>query len=194
MRALKGLLIVLLVAIGALFGVGFSLPDAVHVERSISIRAAPSTVFAALNGYALFQKWSPWAELDPHTRYVREGPPTGVGAKLSWQSDDPNVGSGRQQIFESVPDQRIRSSLVFDGFDSDSNTSFILRPETDGTRLTWTYDASFGGNLLGRYFGLKMDDWIGADYEKGLVRLKRLLESSQTLPSDKASADAQAAE
>lgn len=189
MRALKWLLAILLIAIGAIFAVGFALPDKVHVERSIHVQAPPATVFALLNGYEQFQKWSPWADLDPDTRYAYEGPASGVGAKMSWHSDDPNVGSGRQEIIESVAGERIVSLLVFDGYDSDNRSSFLLQADGEGTQLRWAYDTEFHGNLLGRYIGLKMDDWIGPDYEKGLARLKALLESPAAEPPQPAEAE-----
>ena len=33
------------------------------------------------------------------------------------------------------------------------------------------------GNLIGRYFGLMMEKWLGPDYEKGLENLKRVAEA-----------------
>ena len=47
--------------------------------------------------------------------------------------------------------------------------------------MTWGYDSTFKGNLLGRYFGAMMDGMLGPDYEKGLAQLKTLIES---LPKD----------
>ena len=190
MRALKWLLAILLIVVGAIFAVGFSLPDQVHVERSIQVQAPPAVVFATLNGYEQFQKWSPWADLDPNTRYTYEGPASGVGAKMSWHSDNANVGNGRQEIIESVANERIVSLLVFDGYDSDNRSSFLLQPDGEGTQLRWAYDTQFHGNLLGRYIGLKMDDWIGPDYEKGLARLKLLLEGAAAGASTPAAVDA----
>lgn len=101
----------------------------------------------------------------------------GVGAKLSWVSDDPNVGAGSQEIVEAVPYERIRVRLVFSGFDSENYATYTLTPEGEGTRIVWAYDSTLHGDLMGRYFGLMMDKFIGADYEKGLARLKPLLES-----------------
>ena len=31
--------------------------------------------------------------------------------------------------------------------------------------------------MVGRYMGLMMDEWVGADYERGLERLKELAET-----------------
>ena len=34
--------------------------------------------------------------------------------------------------------------------------------------------------LLGGYFARMMDDWVGADYEDGLARLKEVVEAQAT--------------
>lgn len=179
MRVLKWLVIVVVVLAAGVVGVGFLLPDTAHVERSVVINARPSTVYVALNGFRQFDKWSPWAGLDPQAEYLVEGPPLGVGAKQSWRSQDPSVGAGSQEIIEAVAHEKIVVRLIFEGWDSDNLTTYTLAPEGRGTRLVWSYDATFGGNLMARYFGLMMDGMIGADYEKGLASLKALVE---TLP------------
>jgi effector-binding domain-containing protein len=176
MRALKWLFIFFAVVIGGAVIVGFLLPDQVHVERSIVTSAKPGTVHAALNGFRRFNQWSPWAELDPNAVYTTEGPVVGVGARSAWASNDPNVGSGSQEIVETRANEHIRIRVVFSGFDSENYSTFTLVPEGEGTRITWAYDTTFHGNLMGRYFGLMLDDMIGADHEKGLARLKTLVE------------------
>lgn len=159
--------------------VGFFLPDSAHVERSIVINNRPAMVFKLLNSFELFNRWSPWAEKDPKATYVVSGPASGVGAKQAWHSDDPNVGSGSQEIIESLPDSKIVQKLVFDDMTSGDNfATYTLTPEGDGerTRVVWSYDGRFNGNLLYRYFGLMLDKMLGADYEAGLVKLKDLAE------------------
>jgi DNA gyrase inhibitor GyrI/uncharacterized protein YndB with AHSA1/START domain len=180
-RVLKWLVIAVLLLIVGLTGVGLMLPDTARVERSVFIESKPATVYTVLNGFRQFNKWSPWAELDPNAAYYSEGPPLGVGAKHGWRSDDPSVGAGSQQIVEAQPYERIRIRLVFDGFDSENHATYLLTPEGEGTRLVWDYQGVFHGNLLGRYFGLMLDRMIGPDYERGLASLKALVES---LPQD----------
>lgn len=167
-------LIVLLVAIGAV------LPNNSHVERSIVVDARPATAYAVLNGFQQFRKWSPWEGLDPNTKYETSGPIWGVGAKQAWSSSNPNVGTGSQEITASVPNQSVTIKLVFSDFNSENSATYLLAPEGEGVKITWTNDTVFG-DLVGRYFGLMMDKMIGKDYELGLSQLKTLLES---LPKD----------
>lgn len=184
MRVLKWMVVGVLALIAGLIVAGLFLPDTAHVERSIVLKARPATVYTVLNGFGQFNKWSPWAGLDPATRYSHEGPLLGVGAKHSWRSEDPNVGAGSQEILEAVPYERIRVRLVFEGFDSENVATYQLRPEGEGTHLTWAYDTQFKGNLLSRYFGLMMDGMLGADYERGLASLKTLVEALPPVDPD----------
>ncbi|MGH8429751.1 MAG: SRPBCC family protein, partial [Solimonas sp.] len=100
MKLLRNLVIGVVVLIAAAIVAGFFLPDTAHVERSTLIRAKPEAVFQLLNGFERFNEWSPWAQLDPKTQYTRQGPAEGVGASQAWFSENPNVGSGRQEIIE----------------------------------------------------------------------------------------------
>lgn len=184
MRLLKFLVLATLVAVIAVVAIGLALPDTVHLERSISVRARPATAYVALNSFKRFRQWSPWAGLDPKTLYADEGPLWGVGAKLSWSSEHPSVGHGSQEIVAAVPYREIRSRLVFGGFGSDSESTLAIAADGEGARITWSYDSRFNGDLLGRFLALKLDDWVGADYEQGLQRIRAMLEALPDVGAD----------
>jgi effector-binding domain-containing protein/uncharacterized protein YndB with AHSA1/START domain len=170
------IVVALIVICALLAGIGMLLPRQVHVERSIVIDAPRATVFALVDGFKQFNKWSPWAALDPNAKYTREGPEFGVGAKQSWVGDPKTVGSGSQEIVEIKPLERVKSRLEFEDQDP-ATVQFALAPEAGGTKVTWSLDTDMGAGPVGRYFGLMMDRWIGRDYEKGLASLKTLAES-----------------
>jgi hypothetical protein len=88
MKALKIILVTLLIVLTVLIVVGVFLPSNIHVERSTVIEAPQATVFTLVNGFALFNRWSPWFEMDPEARYTYEGPAFGPGARMSWISDN----------------------------------------------------------------------------------------------------------
>lgn len=157
--------------------IGLMLPSQGRLSRQIVIEAPPQAVFDVLNSFERFNEWSPWAALDPATRYVQEGPATGVGAVHAWSSDDPQVGSGRQEIIESQPYERIAVRLSFSGFDAENLSQYRLRPVENGTEVVWDYQTDVGNHLLGRYFLLMLDGMLGPQYEQGLSRLKQLIET-----------------
>ncbi len=82
--------------IGAFIVVGTILPARVQIEREILIEAYPATVFALVNDFQQFNRWSGWMDNDPNTRINISEPPSGVGASLSWASQI--IGNGRLTI------------------------------------------------------------------------------------------------
>lgn len=158
-------LVVLLTVVGVL------LPRRVHVQRSIDIAAPPANVFAVLNNLHVFNKWSPWADIDPETQYQFSGPWTGTGATMQWHSSNPKVGDGSETITASEPDRHIGLQMRF-GAGRVAGSSFDLSPVADGTQVTWSFDVDFGWNLPARYTGLWFDRLIGSAYEAGLRNLQ----------------------
>lgn len=160
---------------GLFTAIGFLLPSTVVVERSTVIQAPASTVYTLVNSFVHFNAWSPWAKRDPATEYRYSGPRSGVGAAMEWHSTNPDVGSGRQEIIESVAYEQVVNRLEFG--EMGALASFWLKPADGGVALTWRFETDLGDDLLARWFGLLFDSMIGADYEQGLAALKALAES-----------------
>ena len=174
MKALKRVILGLVTLIVLIVVIGFLLPRQVHVERSIVINAPQAQLFEALNSFKRFNEFSPWAALDPNTQYTYEGPESGVGAKMSWVSNDPDLGSGTNEIVESRAPDLIRTKLNFGG--QPAEASFTFAAADGATRVTWGFDGDLGDNPIMRFVGLMFDKWIGSDYEKGLARMKQVME------------------
>jgi hypothetical protein len=160
--------------IGLLLIVGLALPGRIHVERSATVAAPTSTVFATLNSLRQFNTWSPWAKRDPAALYTFSGPDAGVGARMEWKSE--TIGNGTQEIIAVDAARRITVALDFGGMGK-ATAYYALEPVEAGTALTWGFDEDVGMNLIGRYLGLIMNRMLGADYEEGLSNLKHLLEA-----------------
>ena len=174
MKIVKILLIIVAVIAVIILGSIMVLPSESHVERSTVIDAPRSEVYAALNGFENFNKWSPWAQIDPeNTKYSFEGPSTGVGSKMSWKSDNSDVGSGSQEIVESS-DSKIKVEMYFEGFDDPAYAAYVLEDEGSGTKVTWTFDTELSG--IGKIWGVMMDGMLGPQYEEGLSNLKGMIE------------------
>jgi uncharacterized protein YndB with AHSA1/START domain len=168
LRFLKWLIyLVVTLAIIAVAG-SFMLPSWVTVSRSIDIAAPPEKVFAIVGDLKRMNEYSPWADLDPNIKYTFEGPEQGVGQKMNWSSQDANVGSGSQTLTDYQPPKHVAYDLDFGEM---SEASWDLEPTTAGTKATWWFSTRTDGIVM-RWMGLMFDRWIGADYEKGLARLK----------------------
>ncbi|MBO9450495.1 SRPBCC family protein [Tropicibacter sp. R16_0] len=177
MKLIKRVLLTLVVVIAALVAVSYLLPGQAVVSRSITINAPADAVFPHVNSMQATEAWSPWLSRDPETKLTYSGPEAGVGNTLYWASDHPQVGSGTQEIVESVENQLVRTELDF-GPMGTATATFDLKPEGAGTTVTWGFHSELGMNPVSRWMGLMMDNWVGGDYETGLANLKALVESS----------------
>jgi len=176
MKAFRLIGAIILTALGLLYVAGLMLPAAAHMERSIVIEASPADIFTVLNDLHRFNDWSPWYARDPEAEYRYDGAASGVGARMSWVSELPEVGSGSQEIIASEPDRMVETLLDF-GSDGTATARFEISPEGSGSRVTWSLDVEFGGGIPGRYLGLIFDQLMGPDYEAGLASLRALLEN-----------------
>ena len=172
---IKKILIGLVALVVVLAVIGLMLPRHVVVKRSVTINRPASLVYATVNSFVLFPKWSPWQDLDPNMSQTTEGPRDGVGAKLVWKGND-KVGSGTQLITASTADQSVASDLDF-GEMGAAKSLMTLIPDGNVTRATWTVDVDMGANPIGHYVGLTMDGMLGKDFAAGLSKLKNLVES-----------------
>ena len=178
-RLLFRVLLTLLVLLAV---IGLLLPSSARVERSILIDAPANEIFPHLNSMRAFHAWSPWSDIDPETQYQFQGPEQGIGARMTWESGNDQVGQGSQEIIDSVSDQRVEMRLEF-GDEGGSNATFLLEPEGRATRVRWQFSTVFGWDLFGRYVGLMLDSMIGASYNKGLKDLKTRVEQPEPSPA-----------
>ena len=176
MKLIKRLITLLVSLLAVFFIIGFFLPDHAHVERATLVKAPAAKIFVLINDYKHFNRWSPWFEKDPSAQQDYSEQTAGVGASLTWTSDNPEVGSGSQTIIESVDNQTVRTALDF-GARGTAISSITLKTVDEYQLLTWGFDSEFGYDLIGRYMGLMMDKWIGPDYEKGLAKIKAIAEA-----------------
>lgn len=155
-------------------GVGMVMPGRWHVERRISIDAAPQAVFRLVNDLQRWGDWSWWNETtDPSLRrtYQRGSPTAGVGAEMAWTGDE--LGDGRLTIVESVPDRLVRYDLVLSHASVATRGAITLEARPRGVTVIWTDDGELGMNPLLRLMGPWIEHAVGEDFELGLTGLKR---------------------
>jgi hypothetical protein len=175
---LKKVLLVLVLAVAALCVAITLQPAEFRFERSATISAPPATVFAQVNDFHKWRDWSPWEELDPNLQRTYAGEPAGTGAIYSWVGNS-EVGEGKMTITESRPNEFIRIKLEFiKPFAATSTSEFSFKPDGDKTNVTWTMTGQ--NNFIGKAFHLfmNMDKEIGAQFDKGLAKLKTVAESA----------------
>ncbi|CAK9041832.1 tRNA (guanine-N(1)-)-methyltransferase (M1G-methyltransferase) (tRNA [GM37] methyltransferase) [Durusdinium trenchii] len=169
-----GALIVIVIALG------FVLPDRVHLERETTINAPQEEIYTLVADFNQWDSWSPWAKLDPDAEYSLSG--SGVGQRMEWKSDHPDVGNGAQQITAMDAPNSVSTFLDF-GDMGQANATFTLTPAGDGaTKVVWGFDTNMRKGVpfymqpMSTYMGYFMDSFLGPSYEEGLANLKAVAE------------------
>ncbi len=176
-RVLRRTLIAIVLLIAVLVGVAFLLPREITVERSVVIDAPAAEIFPHVNSLKAQEAWSPWLHRDPEATLLYEGPKAGAGSTLIWSSDNPDVGSGTHVITASETDRRVDSALDFGPMGTAVAWITLDPAGGESTEVSWGFTTDMGLNPVARWMGLMMEDWVGADYEDGLNRLKTLVET-----------------
>jgi effector-binding domain-containing protein/uncharacterized protein YndB with AHSA1/START domain len=183
MKIFKRILIVLAILVAVAAIAGFFLPADMHVERSTTIQVPPGRLYSYLDNLKNEVQWSPWHEKDSTTQYTYEGPETGVGSKVSWKSNNSDVGNGYQVTVEAEPGQRIKRELHF--MEENGRPAFgtyTLVADGDGTRITWALDANMGSNPFMHLLGAVMQGAVVKDFDRGLANMKSRAESLPAAP------------
>lgn len=168
--------VIIALAIGAFLVFANSRPNTFSMVRSATFNASPDKVFAQINDFRNWAHWSPWDKMDPSMQRSYTGPATGKGAKYAWVGNK-KVGVGNMEITRSVANSNILLDLNFlKPFKANNVTEFKLTPVASGTHLNWEMRGPL--NLLMRLMHLfmDMDGLVGKDFEKGLAKLKTIVE------------------
>ncbi|MFY7706773.1 MAG: SRPBCC family protein [Flavobacteriales bacterium] len=175
MKILRIALIGFLLVFGVYAVLSIIGPKKLETSRSISINAPLDKVYALTSDFTTWSSWSPWQLKDAQMKNVVSGTPGALGHTMTWESE--TQGSGTQEIVEVVPSSLVKTSLKFKDWDETSYASFIMTPEGEGTKLTWTME---GGNvpflLRGMMVIFGAQSSIESDYEQGLANIKKLAE------------------
>ncbi len=175
MRIVKRISVSVLILVTTLILIAYLLPRTVSVEHSIVINAAPDKIFPLVNNQKNGAQWSPWLSRDPNVQVTYSGPDAGVGSKMEWASNNPNVGTGSATIIGSVENESIKTALDFGG-EGTADAWFSFVAQDQSTKVSWGFTMDTGLNPIGRWMGVMMDKWIGSDYALGLANLKGLVE------------------
>ncbi len=176
MKILKRILIVLAILLLVVAAIGLMLPSQVRVERSITINRPQEMIFDYINHIQNWNSWSPWYELDTTASYTFSGPSSGKGAMINWVSTNKNVGTGSMTYTEVNAPSRIVQDLNFmeEGI---ATGIYVFSPDGAGSKITWSLEFDTGFNPLLRIIGKFMDGMVGKDFDRGLNKLKTIMEA-----------------
>lgn len=183
------ILVLIALVLLLLFIIAARRPDEFAARRSADIRAPADKVFALINDFRQWPKWSPWEKLDPNLKRRLSGTEAGRGSVYEWEGDK-KVGAGRMEITDSVPHARIDIKLTFlRPFKAENRTMFTITPVDGASRVLWEMTGT--SNFMVKLMGLimNMDKMVGADFEKGLAAMKAEAERGELAAPKQAEPD-----
>ena len=146
------------------------------MERTALIKAPPDRIYALLADFHAWDRWSPWAHLDPTMKTTYSGTASGPGAIYEWNGNK-EVGQGRMEITAAAPPSSVQIQLDFLApFESHNIARFTLQPQGDSTQVLWRMEgpSPYVSRLIGVF--ISMDDMVGKDFDTGLAKLKSVAE------------------
>ena len=138
---LRWILIGIAAAIAAFVVVVALQPSEFHLARTATVEAPAEAVFAQVNDFKKWEKWSPWAKIDPNVKMTYEGPSEGAGTMASW-SGNSEVGEGKMTLVESRPGELVKVNVAMvKPMEGSSTSEFTFKPDGDRTAVTWHMSA-----------------------------------------------------
>lgn len=169
-------IIAVAIAVAALLAYAASKPDTFKISRTALIAARPEQIFPLIDDLHAQSTWSPF-EKDPAMKRSHSGAPRGKGAVYAWDGNR-QVGAGRIAITNSVSPSKVTLLLDMDRpFKAHNTVDFTLVRTGSDTSVTWTMQGRqpFMGKLMGLF--MNCDAMVGREFEQGLGKLKRLVET-----------------
>ncbi|NJM94746.1 MAG: SRPBCC family protein [Cytophagales bacterium] len=183
MKILKIILIVLAIVVAVPLLAALVLKKEYAVERKVVISKPKAEVFDYLKYLKNQDNYSKWATMDPDMKKEYRGTDGEPGFVSGWESQNPDVGKGEQEIKEVVEGERVNFELRFyEPFEATDNAYMTTTSTSESeTEVAWGFDGKMPYPMNLMLLFMDMEGMIGADLETGLGRLKTILESQPSI-------------
>jgi hypothetical protein len=176
---MKKLGLALAVLIVLFIVIGVFLPTKFTVTRTQMIQAKPSAIHVHVNDLTKWDAWTPWKDEDPTVVITQGKKKSGVGASQSWDGKD---GTGSLTFTKSSKKEGIDYDLTFNDGKFKSTASIHYRDMGGNTQVNWTMTGDMEVPVVGGYIAWSMDSMVGDMFQKGLTKLKEVVEGKKPSP------------
>lgn len=176
---LKKIIITLAVIIAIPLIAALFTADSYDVERSVIIDQPKSLVFNYVKYLKNQDHYSKWANMDPNMEKSYRGVDGTVGFVSAWNSENPDVGQGEQEIIKIDETGRIDYELRFLApFEATEPAYMIVEKITDGkTKVRWGFSGHMAYPMNIMMWFMDFETIIGNDLQTGLDSLKKVMET-----------------
>ncbi len=161
--------------------VAFFVDNEYTVVRIITINKPSIEVFEYVKLLKNQENYSKWANIDPSMKKTYQGTDGTVGFISRWESNNPDVGVGEQEIIKIYDGERIDYQLRFEEpFKSTSPVYISIEPiEENVTIVQWGFAGKMNYPMNLMMLFVDFEKMIGDDFQIGLDKLKKILEKKE---------------
>lgn len=154
-----------------------------QVEREILVNKPKLEVFNYLKFLKNQDYFSRWANMDHEMEKTYRGTDGEPGFVSAWNSSNPDVGKGEQEIINIVDGERIDYELrFFEPFESTEKAWLATDSVSSSqTLVTWGFKGRMNYPMNLMLLFIDFEKMVGMDFESGLTNLKNLLEKQEVL-------------
>lgn len=178
MKILKRILFVLIGLVALLLITALFMKKEYTVEREVTINKPRTDVFAYIIHLKNQTQYSKWVMMDRNAKLEYGGTEGEVGSWQSWDSQNKNVGAGKQTISKITDGERMDLAIHFlRPFEGDANAWMTTSALGENqTRVSWAFHSKMPYPMNIMQLFMDMDKMLGDDIQEGLNNLKHVLE------------------
>ena len=172
------ILLIVLCIIAIPFIIALFTTNKFKVEREVTINKPKQEVFDYVKHIKNQDNFAVWMSLDPGMKREYSGIDGTVGFVSGWESNHKQVGHGKQSITAIKEGERVDMQIHFlKPWDNVANAYFTTESVSGNqTKVKWGFynDVKYPMKVM-RLF-MNMEKMIGKDFDKGLAKLKEVME------------------
>ena len=175
---IKKISLALFILLASPFVIALFLQNDYHVEQSVVINTPKAEVFAYIVQLKNQDNFSKWAQMDPNMKKSYQGTDGQVGFISRWESENPDVGVGEQEIMKIAPGQRVDFQLRFIKPFEATEPAYMITESTgdNNTTVKWGFSGHMDYPMNIMFLFMDFEKVIGDDLQTGLDNLKVILE------------------
>lgn len=157
-----------------------NIPTEFKIAVSRNVEASPSKVFDLLNMSARFSEWEPWSKADPTLKMFFDGPATGLGSIVAWNSK--RRGNVTVQWRSAVPNKEVSYAVAVQDYGGRYDMVFEIEQDLVDdhlVKLTWQLSGRRKPLEKPFWYFLKLDATIRRDFLAGLENMENLLKAGK---------------
>ncbi len=178
MKILKRVGLVFLFLIAILLITGLFIKKEYIIEKQVTINKPNDSIFKFIKYLKNQDNYSVWNRKDSKSIKTYSGNDATVGFKSSWDSQDPNIGAGTQEITKIEENKRFDMEIRFKRPMESSSTAFMSTQKLseNSTKVTWRFSGKFDYPINAVMPLLGIEKMLGNDMQKSLEDLKVILD------------------